>query len=400
MSASNFHERSQMARNSPDYVPSETSVRNSPLPGPGPAMRSSRPALPRNAVMSREHPPLYAGDYNNNLSKDMYWWEKLDVDDPEEKRVLLAMYYGEERQPRCNVCEKQNRACMWFLGEEDQINKSCVKCRRVHATCKTIGSIEPNDDLRPSIETRENTAQQRISSHKHKATEPDVTTSVKRTRSSLRVYSTRESTDDQPEVICVRSQDKQEADKLELHHQSGFERPLYDETQFNTLPDQSSTADRRGGRLSSVTLGADVRYSQDTPRSLLRVPPQQSQDNTLPGFSQIEKGLCAIIDERYKNELDGLRAMIKNQAADHQAQLMALRADLTRRDHNGEAVDEHQIKELETQIETERVNRRRLEDENTRLKSRMTRLESGQKAGLNDLQEQIRKLREGFGARY
>ncbi|CAD0108874.1 unnamed protein product [Aureobasidium uvarum] len=399
MSASNFHERSQIARNSPEYVPSEASVRNSPLPGPNPAMRNNRPALPRNAVMNREHPPLHAGDYNNNLSKDMYWWEKLDVNDPEENRVLLAMYYGEERHPRCNVCEKQNRACMWFLGEEDQINKSCVKCRRVHATCKTIGSHESSDDLRPSIETRENTAQ-RISSHKRKATEPDVTKSAKRTRSSLRVYSTRESTDDQPEVICVRSQGKQDAEHLEINHQNGFETPSYGETQVKTLPDQSSTAERRDDRLSSITLGADVRYLQDTPKSLLRVRPQHSQDNTLPGVTQIGKGLCALIDERYKNELDGLRATVKNQAVDHQAQLTTLRADLTRRDHSGEAIDEHQIKELETQIETERVNRRRLEDENTRLKNRMTRLESGQKAGLNDLQEQIRKLREELGVRY
>lgn len=105
------------------------SVPNTSLPSPSPATR--KPAIPRNAVVSREHPPLYAGDYNNNLSKDMYWWEKLNINDPEEKRILLAMYYGEERQPRCTVCEKKNRACMWFLGEEDQLSKSCVKCRRV-----------------------------------------------------------------------------------------------------------------------------------------------------------------------------------------------------------------------------------------------------------------------------
>ncbi|KAI4715290.1 hypothetical protein E4T48_08531 [Aureobasidium sp. EXF-10727] len=374
MSASNFHERFQMARHSPDYVPSETSVRNSPLPSPGPAARSNRPPLPRNAVMSREHPPLYAGDYNNNLSKDMYWWEKLDPNDPEEKRVLLAMYYGEERQPRCNVCEKQNRACMWLLGEEDQINKSCVKCRRVHATCKTTASTEASlDDPRPSIEARKNTTKQRISSHKRKASESE-TISAKRTRSSLRVYSPRDSTDDQPEVICVEAQDDQYTGKL---------------------ADRPSTAECKDGRLSSITLGAE--YGT---KSHIRTSRQNSPDSALPGVSQIEKGLCALIDERHKTELDILRTTIKNQAADHQAQLAAVRADLTRKDHNGAAVDEDQMKELETQIETERVNRRRLEDENTRLKNRMTRLESGQKAGLNDLQEQIRKLREELGARY
>ncbi|KAG9593622.1 hypothetical protein KCU77_g1326, partial [Aureobasidium melanogenum] len=323
------------------------SAQNSPLPSPGPATRIKRPAPPRNAVVHREHPPLYAGDFNNNLSKDMYWWEKLDVNDPEEKRVLLAMYYGEERRPRCTVCEKQNRACMWFLGEEEQTHKSCVKCRRVHATCKPSRNRNMETDVndsRPSIEVSPETNQQHCT--------------------SLRKRKASELTDDQTEVIFVRSQENQYAEKLESTPKNRFGTPLRsgpswedsgptldDETQVNTLAEQSTTAaERRDGRLSSITLGAD--------------------DNTMPGFNQIEKGLYTIIDERYKAELDSLRTMIKKQAADHQAQMMALRADCTRRGQNGEAVDENQIDKLETQIETERSNRRWLEDEITRLKAR------------------------------
>ncbi|CAD0089118.1 unnamed protein product [Aureobasidium mustum] len=371
------------------------SPQNSPLPSPGLATRFKRPAIPRNAVMDREHPPLYAGDFNNNLSKDMYWWEKLDVKDAEEKRILLAMYYGEERKPRCNVCEKQNRACMWFLGEEGQSHKSCVKCRRVHATCKPSRSrnMETDvDDSRPSIEARADSNQQSTSSQKRKAAESDANDTngaVKRTRSSWRAYPTRESTDDQPEVIFVRSQDNQYAGKLESTPQTRFETPLRsgpswvgsrttldDETQVDTLADRSTTAEHRDGRLSSTTLGADIRHLQEThdQESHASIPRRQPQDNTMPGFSDVEKGLYAIIDKRYKTELENLRTMIKKQAAD----LLALRADYTRRDPNGEAVDETQIERLEMQIETERSNRRWLEDEITRLKARVSRVEGGQ----------------------
>ncbi|KAH0366246.1 hypothetical protein KCU65_g5526, partial [Aureobasidium melanogenum] len=365
-----------MACNSPDYMPSEISAQNSPLPSPGPATRIKRPAPPRNAVTHREHPPLYAGDFNNNLSKDMYWWEKLDVNDSEEKRVLLAMYYGEERRPRCTVCEKQNRACMWFLGEEEQTHKSCVKCRRVHATCKPSRSRDMEadvDDSRPSIEVRAEPNQQQ--------------------RTSLRKRKASELTDDQTEVIFVRSQENQYAGKLESTLHDRFETPsgisgpswvdsrpiLDDETQADTLAERSTTAAaRRDGRLSSITLGADVRYPQETQGQELRVPRRQSQDNTMPGFSQIEKGIYAMIDERYKAEIENLKIMIKKQAADHQAQMVALRADCTKKGQNGEAVDETQIGRLETQIETERSVRRWQEDEITRLKARVSRLEGGQ----------------------
>jgi len=408
-----------MAHNSPEYAPSEMSVRNTPLPSPGPATRRNRPIIPRNAVMSREHPPLYAGDYNNNLSKGMYWWEKLDVNDAEEKRILLAMYYGEERQPRCNVCEKRDRACMWFLGEEDQLNKSCVKCRRVHATCKPVGSIETSiDGSRPDAETLEDTYRQITSSQKRKANELDTgdkgKTLAKRTRSSLQANQTRDSTDDHAEMVYVRNQDDQYAKSFEPAPQNGFETSLNvgpgwvvssldpdDETQLNTAVNQSSTVERRDSRLSSITLGRDVHHPKERNGSGSHILEyrQRPQDDSSPGFSQIQQGLYALLDERYKSELEILRTTIKTQAADYRTQLTALRADLTNKDQKGEVADVHQIKKMETQIETERVNMRRLEDENRRLKNRLARLEGGQEAGMDDLQDQIKQLREEMNLR-
>jgi hypothetical protein len=343
--------------------------------------------MPRNAVTNREYPPLYAGDYNNNLSKNMYWWEKLDANDPEEKRILLAMYYGEERQPRCNVCERKNRACMWFLGEEDQLYKSCVKCRRVHATCKPVGSMEAiGDDSRVDVEICEDNNQQpTTSSHKRKACDSDTSdrskTSVKRTRSSIQAN--KEPDDDHSEVVHVISHD----DKEPLP-QYGFETSFSGEASWvdSTLPQvnsfavRTSTAESRDDRLSSITLGADTHHLEGT-------------SNPSPGFSQIEKALYALIDQRYKSELESLRTMVKTQAVEHQAQLVALR------DQKEEAVTEHQVKKMEVQIETERAHRRRLEDENIRLKTRMGRLEGVQESGMSDLQDQIRQLREEMSLR-
>lgn len=369
--------------------------------------------------MSREHPPLYAGDYNNNLSKDMYWWEKLDVNDAEEKRILLAMYYGEERQPRCNVCEKRNRACMWFLGEEDQLNKSCVKCRRVHATCKPVGSIETSiDDSRPDAETLEDTYREITSSQKRKASELDTgdqsKTFSKRTRSSLQANKTRESTNDR-EVVYVRSQDDQYTRNFEPAPQNGFGTSSSnvgsgwvgshlspdDVAQVDVVVDQSSTAERRDSRFSSITLGRDVHQpgERNGPASHVYKHRQRFQEHPSPSFNQIEKGLCALIDERYKSELENLQMTIKKQAADHQAQLTALRDDFAKATRKVEVVDEQHIKKMETQIDTERVNMRRLEDENKRLRNRVARLEGGQKAGMDDLQDQIEQLREDMNCR-
>lgn len=386
-----------MTHTSPEYVPSDMSIRNLSIPPPGPA--TGRPAAPRNAVQIRTHPPLHAGDFNNNLSRDMYWWEKLDKDEPEEKRVLEAMYYGQERQPRCNVCEKQNRACMWFLGEEDQSNKSCVKCRRVHATCKTIGSLENSvDDVEDQscIEVHKS-AHARAFSQKRKASEYDesdkIETQVKRTRSSLRAKSVRELAYQDSESDEERPLNKQylgnRKNETPLHVGSSWVDPdskLEEESQANFHTDQSSTTKRSDGR--SMTIGRDEDPLQGMvhDRNQYRLPQNPTPDGKSSGLSQIESGLSALLDERLSKELQKLKATF-------QTEMIALRTSVRDLAQNrGGSGLEEQMKEMETQIEDERATRLRLEDENMRLKNRMSRLEARQVAGMNDLQDQIRQL--------
>ncbi|KAI5193634.1 hypothetical protein E4T38_09828 [Aureobasidium subglaciale] len=386
-----------MAQNSPGYTSSEVSVHDSPRPGPGPrptpiSLRN-RPAMPRNAVMSREHPPLYAGDFNNNLSSDKYWWEKLSPDKPEEKRVLLAMYYGEERQPRCNVCELQNRACMWFLGEEDQANKSCVKCRRVHATCKTVGStdvsIDESDD-RIAIDLGE-AAKRQI---------PD-----KRTRSSLRTDENKKSTCEDVEVISVKTllpsnrhiriRESAVMNSSVTPSRLGSELidsdfSLDEKSRFGTRKDRPLVVDLDDPRDSSCTLGRDIRCSQEASDSQVQSHVQQSpSQDALPGLDQIKNGLYALIDQRHKTELESLKA-----------QIVALRVDCTNKAPDAHDVDYgQQLKRMHIDLETERASRRRLEAENLRLKNRMARIEEGQETSMDDLQDQIRQLREDMNSR-
>ncbi|KEQ73462.1 hypothetical protein M436DRAFT_33557, partial [Aureobasidium namibiae CBS 147.97] len=127
-------------------------------------------------------------------------------------------------------------------------------------------------------------------------------------------------------------------------------------------------------------------------RSHVRTHRQRSQDLKSSGFSHIEKGLYALIDERYKSELETLRKTIKKQAADHQTQLTALRADFANGSQKVEAFDGTQIIKMETQIKIEKARIRRLEDENKRLQNKIARLEGGLEAGMNDLQDHIKQL--------
>ena len=96
--------------------------------------------LPSQGGISRPHPPLFSGDYGKigePKSKERgYWWESptLDVQKQYGRRVLQGMYYGEQRDPRCNVCEVGNHACMSFVGEDKDL-VGCVRCSRKHKEC-------------------------------------------------------------------------------------------------------------------------------------------------------------------------------------------------------------------------------------------------------------------------
>ncbi|THZ94398.1 hypothetical protein D6C83_09204 [Aureobasidium pullulans] len=121
-------------------------------------------------------------------------------------------------------------------------------------------------------------------------------------------------------------------------------------------------------------------------RNQYRLPQNPTPDGKSSGLSQIESGLSALLDERLSKELQKLKATF-------QTEMIALRTSVRDLAQNrGGSGLEEQMKEMETQIEDERATRLRLEDENMRLKNRMSRLEARQVAGMNDLQDQIRQL--------
>jgi len=95
-------------------------------------------AVPRDAEVLRQHPPLYAGDYNHR--KEAYYWEYLQ---PNRGNVRLrqALHYGEERSPRCELCEKENRACMSMLGKGYKTT-GCARCTRRHFSCSQANGVK------------------------------------------------------------------------------------------------------------------------------------------------------------------------------------------------------------------------------------------------------------------
>jgi hypothetical protein len=94
--------------------------------------RPGKEAVPQNAEVLRPHPPLYAGDFNKR--KDAYYWEVSDRNNHEDKRLRLALHYGEERTPRCDLCEKEDRACVSSLGKRYKTT-GCARCIRRHFPC-------------------------------------------------------------------------------------------------------------------------------------------------------------------------------------------------------------------------------------------------------------------------
>lgn len=96
-------------------------------------------AAPHDAEVDREHPPLYAGDYNHR--KQAYYWEYLQPNNRENVRLRQALQYGEERDPRCRRCEKEDRACMSMLGKKYKTT-GCARCIRRHFPCSQANGVK------------------------------------------------------------------------------------------------------------------------------------------------------------------------------------------------------------------------------------------------------------------
>ncbi|KAI4845282.1 hypothetical protein E4T44_05696 [Aureobasidium sp. EXF-8845] len=140
-------------------------------------------AVPSNAEVLRPHPPLYAGDFNKR--KDAYYWENLNRKNREDERLRLALHYGEERAPRCDLCEKEDRACVSMLGKRFKTT-GCARCIRRHFNCsqangarKSTNNVQKDTDhsFRPSHSRKRATDEM----GDREATEPPA----KRTRSSM-----------------------------------------------------------------------------------------------------------------------------------------------------------------------------------------------------------------------
>jgi hypothetical protein len=76
-------------------------------------------------------PPRYDGDFD--IERHDYWWNLLDMDNPRHSRASKGMRYGAERNPRCDTCERQNRACMTRPNSHDKTG--CVRCSYTQSGC-------------------------------------------------------------------------------------------------------------------------------------------------------------------------------------------------------------------------------------------------------------------------
>ncbi|KAI4737886.1 hypothetical protein E4T50_11655 [Aureobasidium sp. EXF-12298] len=146
--------------------------------------RPGKEAVPNNADVIRQHPPLYAGDFNKR--KDAYYWEIFDRNKPENERLRLALHYGEERSPRCDLCEKEDRACVSSLGKRSKTT-GCARCIRRHYQCsqangiqKSASKVQKNTDrpFKPNSHARKRALDK---TDDRETTEPPA----KRTRASM-----------------------------------------------------------------------------------------------------------------------------------------------------------------------------------------------------------------------
>ncbi|THX07771.1 hypothetical protein D6D17_04543 [Aureobasidium pullulans] len=76
-------------------------------------------------------PPRYDGDFD--IERHDYWWNLLDMENPRHARASKGMRYGTERNPRCDTCERQNRACMTRPNSHDKTG--CVRCSYTQSGC-------------------------------------------------------------------------------------------------------------------------------------------------------------------------------------------------------------------------------------------------------------------------
>lgn len=90
------------------------------------------PSLHGDAIR-RKHPILRYGDYNPTTG--LYIWQNRRCEDSvssaylsKTERALTGMWYGLENDPRCNHCEKTDRACTRVTNDVYG-GSTCARCR-------------------------------------------------------------------------------------------------------------------------------------------------------------------------------------------------------------------------------------------------------------------------------
>ncbi|KAG9593621.1 hypothetical protein KCU77_g1327, partial [Aureobasidium melanogenum] len=384
-----------------------------------PSVRLYRPgkgAVPRNAVVDRPHPPLYAGDFNNRKLKGFYYWEGLDPRNAKDEKLRLALQYGEERKPRCDLCERENRACMSQLGEKYKTT-GCAFCLHRHFQCSQANSVQKSGtNLRKNKDPPF-----RPSGHAHKrafdkvgsreGTEPPA----KRTRASL--------TGKSFEFLQLTTHDDDDDD--EYHTPVGSRRGSIYTLEFSSQGSENSYRDPSDLRQaeSNQTLGEEPQvFAGDSARlassrkSYFNVQQTTSvRERSVPRYrTRCLFGQEELQNDHWQNIQSRLVALEETMSTSKQhakqepwlatTKALDLRVLKLERERAGLGVSSHEegVNRLESMLEKERRERRslasKLEAKNNSLTHDVAVLQGeneGLRERLNKLTGKVRSVAEG-----
>ncbi|KAG9559142.1 hypothetical protein KCU71_g9400, partial [Aureobasidium melanogenum] len=384
-----------------------------------PPVRFYRPgkgAVPCDAEVIRPHPPLYAGDFDNRKLKGAYYWEGLDPKNAKDEKLRLALQYGEERKPRCDLCERENRACMSQLGKKYKTT-GCAFCLHRHFQCSQANSVQKSGT---SIRKNKDPPF-RPSGHAHKRAFGDMSNRegteppAKRTRASLYgktfefLHLTTHDDDDDDEYhtpvgsrrgsiytleFSNQGSENSYRDPLDLRQIEGNQ-PSGEEPQvFAGDSARLASSKRSDSNVQQTTSVRERSISRDRPQYLFD---QEGLQNN--HWQEIQSRLVALEETM----------LTTNQHADQELWLTTTKAlDLRvlklERERAGLGVSSHEegINRLESMLEKERRERRslasKLEAKNDSLTHDVAVLQSeneGLRERLNKLTGKVRSVAEG-----
>ncbi|KAH0020728.1 hypothetical protein KCU78_g6360, partial [Aureobasidium melanogenum] len=387
---------------------------------PLPPVRLYRPgkgAVPRDAAVDRLHPPLYAGDFNNRKLKGFYYWEGLDPKNAKDEKLRLALHYGEERKPRCDLCERENRACMSQLGEKYKTT-GCAFCLHRHFQCSQANSVQKSGtSLRKNKDPPF-----RPSGHAHKRAFGDMSNRegteppAKRTRASLNGKTF--------EFLQLTTHDDDDDDDDEYHTPLGSRRGSIYTLEFSDQGSENSYRDpsdlrQAGGNQTSgeepqVFAGESARLASS------RKGDSKVQQTTSVGEGSVPRdrprylfGQEELQNDHWQDIQSRLVALEETmsssrQHAEQEPWLAATKALDSRvlkleRERAGLGVSSHEgITRLESMLEKERRERRfltsKLEGKNNSLTHDVAVLQGeneGLRERLNRLTGKVRSIAEG-----